>query len=889
MKLFKKLLISMICLVGIVSTSVYADEKINFSVKEVNEKETYYSILDITGIKDIIYVYTSSSSTTAYTYILGKPGTGSPDVFYLGEEGNRYRIKVSGITGWIDKSSIINKINEPQVMSYYIINNGKLIRYTPTSFNTNASYYTRILGPINIPGLEENVKYYSYDGNYFYNNRTKMTEDYLNSNTNVYKENGQIVSQEIHSGAINKENPYYNYYQYLPLRSKTTYTGSDLDRFLKNNVSNYSSSKLDNQGDSFISSQEKYGINALIMYALSSQETGYGKSSLAIDRNAMFSIGAYDSSPGSAEGYLTVQDSIDKFANVYASKGYLDVTDSRYFGGFVGNKLSGMNVKYASDPYWGEKIAAIMYKIDSYLGLKDYEYYQIAIKDTYVDEALYKNSTGYDVSYYMQNSYKNSNGYVGGERFLVAKMPLILVSENNSRYQVQSDTILRDDKTILNYYELSADGPIYNFARDRLYVNKNSVIKVNRTKFTYNYPEKINSEIIYDSLYTNIYFRIKDDNTDVFEDVRLQNKKESLSKNKSVKILRRGYSSDGTANSYQIEYDNKTAWVAIDKVYYDSDNSDIKYTSYESEYIFYSLNYNKDTKTIETSGNISVKNINDINKYPYVIEIVFTNIDTKETYSYKLDKWTENYPYDLGEKNYGWFKGTFKMDNIKQGDYTANIRIRAGNIESTAILRNVFSKEMARKITTENKKGILFRTNYYLKTLPIEIFVRDEGLIDNTIQPTQDNMFNSQSKIEFKESTLHIRGTSYSVGGDYSTKSDVKREIILENTKTFKRYTFTSNYIDNGDFKVVLRLSDGLDKTRAWFDTNIDISKLEVGTYLIYIKTTAGNKVSDYGELVDLFYNVNSNIKTEYGDKKAKLNLNTGKRNRIELIIENKS
>ena len=47
--------------------------------------------------------------------------------------------------------------------------------------------------------------------------------------------------------------------------------------------------------------------------------------------------------------------------------------------------------------------------------------------------------------------------------------------------------------------------------------------------------------------------------------------------------------------------------------------------------------------------------------------------------------------------------------------------------------------------------------------------------------------------------------------------------------------------------------------------------------------------MSDYGELVDLFYNVNSNIKTEYGDKKAKLNLNTGKRNRIELIIENKS
>ena len=38
-----------------------------------------------------------------------------------------------------------------------------------------------------------------------------------------------------------------------------------------------------------------------------------------------------------------------------------------------------MNVKYASDPYWGEK-QHNYYLIDKDLGMKDYNYYTIAIK-----------------------------------------------------------------------------------------------------------------------------------------------------------------------------------------------------------------------------------------------------------------------------------------------------------------------------------------------------------------------------------------------------------------------------------------------------------------------------------------------------------------------------
>lgn len=58
------------------------------------------------------------------------------------------------------------------------------------------------------------------------------------------------------------------------------------------------------------------------------------------------------------------------------------MTDGRYFGANVGDKASGINVKYASDPYWGEKAAAVCWKIDSYLGAKDSYKYTIGIKDT---------------------------------------------------------------------------------------------------------------------------------------------------------------------------------------------------------------------------------------------------------------------------------------------------------------------------------------------------------------------------------------------------------------------------------------------------------------------------------------------------------------------------
>lgn len=45
-------------------------------------------------------------------------------------------------------------------------------------------------------------------------------------------------------------------------------------------------------------------------------------------------------------------------------QGYLNPEDSRYHGSWFGDKASGINVNYASDPYWGEKAASFYYQLD---------------------------------------------------------------------------------------------------------------------------------------------------------------------------------------------------------------------------------------------------------------------------------------------------------------------------------------------------------------------------------------------------------------------------------------------------------------------------------------------------------------------------------------------
>ena len=91
--------------------------------------------------------------------------------------------------------------------------------------------------------------------------------------------------------------------------------------------------------------------NALYLLAHSALRKRLGKKlRLPKIRIIFFGITAYDTTP-----YLSAKtfDDVDKGilgATKWIKENYIDRGRT-----FLGNKASGMNVEYASDPYWGEK------------------------------------------------------------------------------------------------------------------------------------------------------------------------------------------------------------------------------------------------------------------------------------------------------------------------------------------------------------------------------------------------------------------------------------------------------------------------------------------------------------------------------------------------------
>ena len=211
------------------------------------------------------------------------------------------------------------------------------------------------------PSWLPNGVYYSWDGITFYTDRDCLKPVY----------NGAVVGR------------YYQYFQYLPLRTQTQYTAQEIDAYVTmlgydHAPTSLSDPDLDTgsmlfgQGASFISAQTTYGMNALLIFSLAYHESGGGTSTLAITKYNLFGWGAVDSNPiNNAKEFTSIEDSINEMMGVHI-RGYMSPDTWTFFGSVIGSKGSGMNVKYASDLYWSEKIAGRAYKVDRYLGNKDY-------------------------------------------------------------------------------------------------------------------------------------------------------------------------------------------------------------------------------------------------------------------------------------------------------------------------------------------------------------------------------------------------------------------------------------------------------------------------------------------------------------------------------------
>ena len=366
-------------------------------------------------------------------------------------------------------------------------------------------------------GMKKGVKYYSDDGINFYSD-PDMTKLVCTC---------------------------YGYYQFLPLRTRTDISSGSIDAFMKSMKGN--SSVMSNKASSFINAQEKYGCNALLVYAMACLESAYGTSGYATNRNNLFGWSAYDDSPNDASYFS----SVDVCVNEQMGRNlnwFMDYTNRRYFGNCVGNKGAGLNVQYASDPYWGIKIAAIAYNIDKFANnnngkLTDHNKYTIGLLKGNYNDVLYSSSIEWDA-----NIYRNATGkdvlYTGRYGSHYQKdLTFALIGKTDSRYKVQTtnpisngrlvteDGVLKydweasvgyvdiDDITILNNnsssvdpIDVPADDPTYNpiISLREITLNNNTVSingigaihglnfdDVNKIKHTINFVDIKNNETIY--------------------------------------------------------------------------------------------------------------------------------------------------------------------------------------------------------------------------------------------------------------------------------------------------------------------------------------------------------------------------------------------------------
>lgn len=375
------------------------------------------------------------------------------DAAYLGTSNGKVKFMLSGVVGEVaasevqvvDKSSIA-------VVSCYVVENGRLLHKIAQDITT-PGWATTLDNGAAPSYLKSGTTYYGYDGHYFYTNYATMLSDYQNNSR---------------SKSVNPKNPYYNYYQYLPLRSKTNYSASALKSIINSQSQVTSSSKMYNLGSALVTQQNTYGVNALLMAGVAANESAWGTSNISQSKNNLFGLNAVDSSPGtSASTYANVEECVRQFAEYYMSRQYLNPSNWKYNGGFLGNKASGINVKYASDPYWGEKAANIIYRLEKSGGNKDYNTYTIGIKDTI-------STTHNNVNVRNGSSTSSTALYKTGK---ASNYAVILQNKKaeNGFYRIQSDGVLNSGRTAL----VSGNGK-YSYDKMYAYISADYVTPVNQ-------------------------------------------------------------------------------------------------------------------------------------------------------------------------------------------------------------------------------------------------------------------------------------------------------------------------------------------------------------------------------------------------------------------------
>lgn len=412
-----------------------------------------YGVVEFTKAQDCSVNITYTNATNQEEgYTNGCYGADAAFLEY-NDGNNMVKFQLSGVSAWTSLENVtLYPLTDVPNLSHFEVKNGILLHYLKSDLQSSG--YDNVLHLGMAPAyLKEHTVYYSYDSHYFYDDYKQLVDD-------VRKQNNHH--------AINAEKPYYNYYQYVNHRSTTNHSYEDIHAYLQNErlfkqtITKFEGTYLHDiltqsilvQGEkAFFQYQNQFGANAIMMLALALNESSSGRSSLSYTRNNLFGHAAYDSAVDkNASRYQKVSDSVYAHAAHYISSSYLNPKQFQYHGGQFGNKAGGLNVSYASDPYWGEKAAQYYYDIDHALKDADYQQYAIGISGSHKANVVKEPKKDAKVLYSIEAGTQAS---------------LLLLDKqkegNETWYLVQSDVPLQEDRKI-------AATPTYNYRRSYGYV-----------------------------------------------------------------------------------------------------------------------------------------------------------------------------------------------------------------------------------------------------------------------------------------------------------------------------------------------------------------------------------------------------------------------------------
>ena len=838
-------------------------------------------LMDLTvNPETLTYFYNNSDlSGSAYTYM----DTGS---LYGGVDGAHLdttystaihkwtaKVRIGNYTGWITENAYeIVPITWVKSKSSYTVTNDSIRHNYVAKIQNN--YYGgsgSTIGPK--PDMLSPGTYYSYDGHYFYTDIETLIKDYKDGNYN-------------HS--VNKDNPYYNYYMYLSNHTKTSYSSINIDEYIRNNMgisqdiygnaSENGSSRLYGSGTYFYYAQQKYGVNAILSLSLSRNETGNGRSALAAQKNNGFGLNAVDSNPyNGATWYATFATSILGYASKWITNGFAHPRDWRYFGPQFGDKFIGMNVKYASDTYWSEKMAANYYSFDRAKGLQDYNYYQLGVNTRWGAQTYSSPNTNSRGIY----QYPEPEDAI----VIVNEVTGTTVDGNNKWYEIVSDLNIDN-----NFNEINGD---YNWNRT-VYIPAAYVKKINNGKNGYISPNSVteyqDSDYQYDLLVDNAEFKPKvglsTKKTDFYYDSSLQSKKgQVLQNNRYVMIYSIAYDENYHPVSYLV---TSNYWYS-EKHWVSADSITIVKKAYAQEFVTVDGNQYSwvNSTTIDSKSTL----ISGLYNHSYVPILEERTVDGILWYKVPVDisgttnefGWTlafdngvrmevygniyqNNFP-TISASNKSILQGTninvldgVTANDVEDGNITNKVKVRENHLdinkvgeytiiyEVTDSANQTTTKEI--KVTVKENKAPVINAN--------DIILKEGIAFDPTkdVSASDEEDGNLTSKIKVTTNTVNTTPGEYKVvyevtdSNSKTTTKEIKVTVIKkEEAKEDSNNTILDledleeedflNYMNNGEFYL-----DSLE----WDKTN---KSFTIGGYLVILNQDNSKYKEYYLALID--------------------------------------